>query len=194
MTKRNDGFGWLFISVGFITFAAAIAILWDPSTPVPASTRAPSRAPTNTLIPTSTASPTRAPTPIVAYRPVTWMELVSFISDDHTNWNEYVPGHYVCLDFAIDLVENAGKQNIKAWIVTVEFYNDELGHAFAAFETTDRGIVFIEPQADVPFVTPVAGQFLIDAWQGRVFIGKISAIEYLQCDSDHSHYCDPFTP
>ena len=194
MTKRNIVF------VGLIVFITACTAFGELAKPESAPARSPTTARQMTATTarqmTATRRPTSTtrPTPTIAYLPVTWMELVSFLSDDHTNWNEYIPDHYVCLDFAIDLVENAGKQNIKAWVVIVDFYNQESNHAFAAFETTDRGTVFIEPQADVPYVNPKVGQLLVDAWQGRVFIGKIAAIKYLQCDSDHSHYCDPFIP
>jgi hypothetical protein len=131
-------------------------------------------------------------TQTIDYRPITWKELASFLSDDHTNWNNYVPDYYVCLDFSIALVENAGKQNIKAWIVGVEFYNQEEGHAFVAFETTDLGVVFIEPQSDYRFTNPKVGKPLCDLSTGIMCMGTISSIEYLQCD--HSHYCNPYTP
>jgi hypothetical protein len=160
---------------------------WGPATIYQATV---TRIRTSPIQPTTIFYPTRT----VAYHPVTWMELVSFISDDHTNWNEYNVNKYNCLDFSIDLVENATKQNIKAWIVSVMFYGEEVGHSFVAFDTTDRGIVFIEPQADVPFVNPTVDEYLVDAWQGNVFIGRISSIEYLQCDNDHSGYCDPYIP
>ncbi len=160
----------------------------------PTPTYSASRAPTNTQIPTSTASPIPPATPTIATRPITWDELVSFISDDHTNWNKYVPGKYECLDFAIDLVENAGKQNIKAWIVSVMFYDQELGHAFVAFETTDRGIVYIEPQGDNTYIDLRVGQYLCDAWGMYECMGKVKSIETIQCDSDHSGYCSPYTP
>jgi len=148
---------------------------------------------TQTHLPT--VSPTRYPnTPTTYYRPISWKELVSFISDDHTNWNEYISDEYVCLDFAIDLVESAIKQNIKAWIVAVDFTDGTPSHAFTGFETTDRGVVFIEPQADVPYIDPKVGQYLCDAWTGTVCMGIISTIEYMQCESNHSHYCDPYAP
>jgi hypothetical protein len=193
-TKRNNYLGCTFVILGFIAFAAATALFWYSYKPTPTPTRAPAHAPTNTRIPPATAIPSLTSTPTIVYRPVTWVELVSFISDDHTNWNEFNVNKYNCMDFSIDLVENATKQKIKAWIVSVMFYGEEVGHAFVAFETTDRGIVFIEPQADVPFVNPKVDEFLVDAWQGNVFIGRISSIEYLQCDNDHSGYCDPYTP
>jgi hypothetical protein len=144
---------------------------------------------TKVTYPSPTHPPTSSP---ISYRPVTWMELVSFIETDHTNWNEYDPDYYVCLDFAIDLVENARKQNIKAWVVGVEFYNDDIGHAFTGFETTDRGIVFIEPQTDIPYTNPAIGKLLCDAWEGTNCVGEIKSIEYYQCD--HSHFCSPYTP
>ncbi len=129
---------------------------------------------------------------MAAYRPVAWMELVSFISDDHTNWNDYDPNNYVCLDFAVDLVENARKQNIKAWIVGVTFYGDELGHAFVAFETTDHGIVYVEPQGDNTYMVLEIGKPLCDAWGVYECMGTVTSIEYVQCD--HSHYCTKYTP
>ena len=198
MTKRNrrGPFGFLFLFFGAILLTAAISIFWDPDTPsinwMFTPTRPPTRMPTITRVPFFEVTITRS----VAntYRPVTWMELVKFIEDDHTNWNDYDINNYVCLDFAIDLVENAEKNNIKAWIVLVDFNNQESGHAFAAFETTDRGIVYIERQGDNTYIDITVGAPLCDAWGVYECIGIVSSIEYVQCDSDHSHYCSPFTP
>jgi len=119
------------------------------------------------------------PTQIV-YRPITWMQLVSFIEVDHTNWNTYT-SKYKCLDFAIDLVANSAKKNIKAWIVVVYFLNQRIGHAFTAFETTDVGIVYIEPQTDIPYLHPRVGQPLCNGWTGKNCMGTISEIDYFQC-------------
>ncbi len=130
-------------------------------------------------------------TPATAYRQITWMELVKFIEDDHTNWNRYDPVHYNCLDYAVDLVANAEKQNIKAWIVVVEFYDQSVGHAFVGFETSDRGVVFIEPQGDNTYTNPKVGQYLCDDWGVYACMGKIKSIEYMQCD--HSRYCTSYT-
>lgn len=138
--------------------------------------------------PTSTFPPTQK----TIFHPVTWMELASFLSDDHTNWSGYDPNYYACMDFSIDLVENAGKRNIKAWIVGVDFYNEEDGHAFVAFETTDLGVVFIEPQKDFRYMNPMVGKPLCDASTGTVCQGAISSIEYVQCD--HSHMCTQYFP
>jgi hypothetical protein len=139
--------------------------------------------------------PIPAPTKSILYHPVTWMELDSFLQVDPTNLrskNRYDPDYYNCLDFSVDLVENANKQNIKGWIVAVEFDDGGPGHAFVAFETTDLGIVYIEPQLDIRFMNPVVGAPFCDAWEGTMCSGSITSIEFLQCD--HSHNCNPFMP
>ena len=149
-------------------------------------TLAPRRQRSTPLSPTSTfhstSIPRRAPT--IAYPPVTWMELIRFFEGDRTNFNsnnKYDPIIYICRDFAVDLVENAETQNIKAWIVGVEFYDDEISHAFVAFVTNDRGVVYIEPQADIPYSNPEVGQRLCDAWGKYECWEIIKEITYLQC-------------
>lgn len=124
--------------------------------------------------------------------PVSWKDLVAFLEKDHTNWNKYVPGKYMCLDFSTDLVANATGQGIEAWIVAVDFTSGGPGHAFVAFQTTDRGIVFVEPQADDTYPVVKVGQPLCDAWGVYQCMGKVSSIEYLQCDKAHD--CVKYTP
>ncbi len=130
--------------------------------------------------------------PATVYTPITWKELVKFIEDDHTNWNKYDPVKYNCLDFAVDLVANAHKQNIQAWVVAVEFYNEPVGHAFVGFETTDRGIVYVEPQGDNTYNDLRVGQWLCDSWGMYTCMGKIKTVTFEQCD--HARFCTPYTP
>ena len=132
-------------------------------------------------------------TPTPSYRSITWKELADFIARDHTNWNQYDVNNYVCLDFAIDLVENARKENIKAWIVGVDFANGELGHAFVAFETSDKGIRYVEPQEDYTYSNLAVGSNLCDDWGKAKCMGEVAKIEhYWECD--HDHYCIEFEP
>ena len=123
-------------------------------------------------------------TPTPTYQSITWLELADFLSRDHTNWNEYVLDEYVCTDFAIDLVENALKENIKAWIVAVDFTSGDMGHAFVAFETSDKGIVYVEPQGDNPYVDVGVGKNLCDYWGKAECMGVISDIKYVQCEHE----------
>jgi hypothetical protein len=123
---------------------------------------------------------------------ITWPELVIFLEKDHTNWNTYIPGKYTCLDFSTDLVANATTQGIKAWIVAVDFTNGGPGHAFVAFATTDKGIVYVEPQADDTYPVVAVGKNLCDSWGVYQCMGTVSSIQDLQCNK--SHYCTNYTP
>lgn len=135
--------------------------------------------------------PDSTPTPY--YRSITWVELADFIARDHTNWNQYDSNNYVCLDYAIDLVENAKKENIKAWIVGVDFTNGEPGHAFVAFETSDKGIRYVEPQRDYTYSNLTVGNPLCDDWGQDPCMGIVKSIEnYRHCD--HDHYCIEYEP
>jgi hypothetical protein len=123
---------------------------------------------------------------------ITWPELVSFLEKDHTKWNPYIPGKYTCLDFSTDLVADAAQQDIKSWIVAVDFTNGGPGHAFIAFETTDRGIVNVEPQADDTYPIVAVGKNLCDARGVYQCMGTVTSIQFLQCDK--THYCIKYTP
>jgi len=77
----------------------------------------------------------------------TYADLIAFIMYDTTDTNSYIeegPGAYVCADFAEDVHNNAEAAGIRAAWVAVEFEGDEEGHALNAFETTDKGLVYID--------------------------------------------------
>jgi hypothetical protein len=74
----------------------------------------------------------------------TFTQLESFLLADKTDQNTYVPGAYVCANFARDVYNNAEKAGIRAAFVGVEFAGVSEGHALNAFMTTDKGLVFID--------------------------------------------------
>ena len=76
----------------------------------------------------------------------TYRELREFLASDETDSNPFISGEYVCFDFATELNNNAEANGIRAAYVRIRF--KEWGHAVVAFETVDRGLVFIEPQSD----------------------------------------------
>ena len=80
----------------------------------------------------------------------TFDEMCKFVEDDKTNSNYYIPYNYVCEDFAKNTIKNAKAQGIKVGYVEMETL-DGSGHAIVAFNTTDRGLYFLEPQLDVIF-------------------------------------------
>lgn len=75
---------------------------------------------------------------------VSWSQLVAFLEDDRTDETPYQEGVFVCADFAERLHNNAELQGISAAWVGIEFYELDTGHALNAFNTTDRGLVYID--------------------------------------------------
>lgn len=82
----------------------------------------------------------------VELRNPTYKELREFLANDKTDSNQYISGEYVCFEFATQVNNNAEANGIRAAYVRLRFEN--WAHAVVAFETADRGLVFIEPQSD----------------------------------------------
>lgn len=80
----------------------------------------------------------------------TWQQLLSFLTADNTDDHPYVIGSFVCADFAEMLHNNAEKAEIKAAFVVVTVTKYESGviqvdqHALNAFNTIDKGLVYID--------------------------------------------------
>ena len=72
----------------------------------------------------------------------TWSQLVDFLRKDKTDEKPYVPGVYMCGDFARDVHNNAERAGIRAAYVAVELLGAD--HALNAFKTTDKGLVFMD--------------------------------------------------
>lgn len=94
--------------------------------------------------------------------------LIMFLSEDATENKDYVYPVYTCGDFASRLHDSAEKRGIRCGIVGVKFktvyeenrseilnngshyppayssYDACRGHAFNAFNTTDRGIIYVD--------------------------------------------------
>jgi hypothetical protein len=87
----------------------------------------------------------------VSLRNPTYEELRDFLAQDKTNLNAYVPGKYVCVDFAADLNNNAEAAGIRAgytWLVYRYINGGKWANFVNAFQTTDKGLIFIDPQTD----------------------------------------------
>jgi len=77
----------------------------------------------------------------------TYQEMKEFLAQDPTNQNTYVENKYVCVDFAAAVNNDAESKGIRCAVVDI-FYPDGYGHTIVAFETTDRGLIYVEPQYD----------------------------------------------
>ena len=80
----------------------------------------------------------------------TYAELVVFINEDTTDSKLYWEGGKlqglarVCADFAEEVHNNAEAKGIRAAWVGINFRGSAEGHALNAFETTDRGLVYVD--------------------------------------------------
>jgi len=85
----------------------------------------------------------------------TYAELVAFLEKDETDQHLYVPHStyrgnikmfmpYVCADFAEEVHNNAEEAGIRAGFVSVSFEDGDEGHALNVFETSDKGLVFVD--------------------------------------------------
>ncbi|MEM3597207.1 MAG: AN1-type zinc finger domain-containing protein [Candidatus Bathyarchaeia archaeon] len=87
-------------------------------------------------------------------RDPTYQEMLNFIASDKTDENEYSE-NYTCLHFTADVKSHAFDEGYKCGFVYVEFRDG--AHAIVCFNTTDQGLIFIEPQSD-EIVTLTIGQ------------------------------------
>lgn len=72
-----------------------------------------------------------------------WNELLSFLKNDDTDEYAYNNG-FKCCDFAELLHNNAEAAGWRCAFVVVHISRFVEGHALNAFETTDRGLIFID--------------------------------------------------
>jgi hypothetical protein len=75
----------------------------------------------------------------------TYQQTISFIATDKTNENEYSE-NYTCWNFVADVNNNAFRVGYRCGFVYIEFPTS--AHAIVCFNTTDLGMIFIEPQDD----------------------------------------------
>jgi hypothetical protein len=79
----------------------------------------------------------------VKYKRATYKEIIDFLAVDDTNL--ITEGN--CMDFTRTLLSRAHSRFFASYPVVVNFKYGG-AHAFVAFDTSDKGMVFIEPQTD----------------------------------------------
>jgi hypothetical protein len=73
----------------------------------------------------------------------TYQQVIDFLKNDKTDLMLYVPGNFMCADFAFRVQANASKVGIRCGIAAICFKSDD-GHACNVWHTTDRGLIFTE--------------------------------------------------
>lgn len=84
-----------------------------------------------------------------------YSDVNEFVMEDGT-YEKEVTEDYVCEDFSNDLVGNALSAGIPA--CTVFIGHSKGSHSLVAFNTTDKGVVFLEPQT---------GEFVVGLEEGE---------------------------
>jgi len=101
----------------------------------------------------------------------TWAQLSDFLLSDRTDQNDYVPDVYMCGDFARDVHNNAERAGIRAAYVAVALPSGY--QSLNAFQTTDRGLVFIDctgREASLP--RPSSCDKTVNAGLGKSYVPK----------------------
>ena len=99
----------------------------------------------------------------------TWDELRAFLAGDETDEQAYIPSSFVCADFAEVLHNNAEEEGLRAAYVLVDLQDHPEGHALNAFDTTDRGLVYIDDTGTVEYC-PCSADKIVTVQVGEEYI------------------------
>jgi len=94
-------------------------------------------------------------------RDPTYQEALQFIFSDQTDKNQYNQS-YTYVNFANNFINNALNEGYRCGYVIIEF--PETRHAIVCFNTSDNGLIFVEPQND-ELVTLTTEQRLSITWR-----------------------------
>lgn len=87
----------------------------------------------------------------------TFQELKNFVLNDPTHNHPFVTDEYECRNFATDMINNAFHKGLLAGFVLICYSPPYGQHAVVAFNTTDRGLIYIEPQTGAAINIKVGG-------------------------------------
>lgn len=95
-------------------------------------------------------------------KPVSYDEVVVFLKEDQTDKAEYTDD-FDCITFANEVKSNANKKGIKCAVVSMDVYDVKKlvykGHTINLFDTTDKGLVYFDPQTDEPRYNVEVGNY-----------------------------------
>jgi len=116
----------------------------------------------------------------------TFDELIAFIRSDPTDTRDYVANGsnaYVCADFAEEVHNNAERVGIRAAWVGITFENTTEGHAINVFETTDKGLVYVDCTSGGK---TQSGDSIINSWDTIAYIQTGSKYGVIHIDRAES--------
>lgn len=77
-------------------------------------------------------------------RDPSWEELKRFIALDRTDEYDYIVNEFDCEGFSISLRDNAWRRGFRCAYVAIGLGDQSAGHTLNAFQTTDRGLVYVD--------------------------------------------------
>ena len=89
---------------------------------------------------------TNEPAGIYNLKDPTYKEMKDFLAEDKTDSMPYQIDAQTCTDFSAEVNNNAEEAGIRCAAVYIIY--PKTGHTIVAFNTTDKGLIFIEPQFD----------------------------------------------
>ena len=95
-------------------------------------------------------------------RDPSYNEMINFLSLDQTNNKTYDIRNYNCYDYSKDICDHAFEEGYRCGFVYIEL-SGAFAHAIVCFNTTDRGVIFIEPQSDEEVVLKIGEHYNIDS-------------------------------
>ncbi|MEM2026834.1 MAG: hypothetical protein QW341_00530 [Candidatus Bathyarchaeia archaeon] len=108
-------------------------------------------------------------------RDPTYKEAMNFVEIDQTDKNKYVERTYTCINFAADFKMNAFKAGYRCGLVYLEFPKG--AHTLVCFNTTDMGLIFIEPQTDSIMKVDVGIHYWRD--NGYLYLDDDTIVRYI---------------
>lgn len=108
---------------------------------------------------------------IQGWKNPSYQELVEFLETDETALHPFIEGTYECKHFSIDLIRNARAQGYRAGYVSLSNPRGN-DHAIVCFETTDNGLVFVEPQLNLL----ITSEELKDMLENKLYSIKVQGL------------------
>jgi hypothetical protein len=108
-------------------------------------------------------------------RDPTYQEALNFVKADQTDKIPYNVTTFNCIDFSAAAMRNAFDAGYRAFFVYIDF--NTTSHSIVAFNTTDEGIVFIEPQFDKVLKVEVGENYTL--LNGFIYDPNLVVVRYI---------------
>ena len=104
----------------------------------------------------------------------TFKQVAAFLAADDTDTLTYVPGKFVCSNFAERLQNNAERAGYNCGWVAINFNGDGVAHSCNVFNTVDKGLVFIDCTGSLDPKPEDSFDTIADLGIGRIY--QVTAI------------------